>query len=126
MPLRGGPEYLTDLAERLLRDERAMGVEGVQELCRGVLELHRPAPVDPEAEHNHTPGDGRHKPYGAYVDGCPRCDALRAGKARPRTGWSQQGKLQEKMNAASREAHYGPGGPHQRGDCRPVCTFGDW
>lgn len=23
-------------------------------------------------------------------------------------------------------AHFAPGSPHARGDCGPVCTFGDW
>lgn len=27
---------------------------------------------------------------------------------------------------AERQEHFGSSGPHQRGECRPVCTFGDW
>lgn len=68
---------------------------------------------------------GRKSPVGD----CPRCDELRNGAA-PREGW-QAGYFTRKAaiaraDAASHAAHFAAGGPHARGCCGPVCTFGDW
>ncbi|MFB7285463.1 hypothetical protein [Actinacidiphila glaucinigra] len=73
-------------------------------------------------QHTHGPNFGRH------VADCPRCAELKAGAEpvrwnRPRTEREQTGGY-----PTSREIteHFAPGSPHTRGDCGPVCTFGDW
>ena len=75
--------------------------------------------------------DGKALPFGrkAPEGECPRCDELRAGAA-PRTpGWVESAERKarhEAQDRAARKAHFGPGGPHRRGDCGPVCTAFDW
>ncbi|MFF1650162.1 hypothetical protein [Streptomyces sp. NPDC058240] len=67
-----------------------------------------------------------HKPnFGKKVDGCPRCDELKAG-AEPVT-WNvrHEARLDEE-GRRSISAHFAANGPHVRGECGPVCTFGDW
>lgn len=74
---------------------------------------------------------GKPLPFGkkAPVGECPRCDELRDG-AEPRTlGWIESKNRREADDARqSRDMaeHFAPGGPHQRGDCGPVCTKFDW
>jgi hypothetical protein len=66
--------------------------------------------------------------FGRRVDGCPRCAELAAGAEPVRwRGWTRERELTGGY-PTSREidAHFAPGGPHTRGDCGPVCTFGDW
>jgi hypothetical protein len=70
-----------------------------------------------------------HKPnFGKKVDGCPRCDELKAG-AEP-VGWNRPRNERERTGGypTSREvtSHFAPNSPHARGECGPVCTFGDW
>jgi hypothetical protein len=70
-------------------------------------------------EHTHGPN------FGKTVDGCPRCEELKAG-AEP-VSWSsgRQARV-EAMQRRAHQDHFAPGGPHARGACGPVCTFGDW
>ena len=67
--------------------------------------------------------------FGKKVDGCPRCNELAAG-AEPVSwsGSSDRGRTarDEEMRRRSHQAHFAPNGPHARGACGPVCTFGDW
>ena len=56
---------------------------------------------------------------------CPRCAELRNG-APARAGWSDNKRRCEAVQRASIAAHFAPDGPHARGLCGPVCTFGDW
>lgn len=72
-------------------------------------------------KHSHKPNFGRHVPD------CLRCQELKAG-AEP----VRQGRARERERTGGyptdREigSHFAPGGPHDRGACGPVCTFGDW
>jgi hypothetical protein len=68
---------------------------------------------------------GRKAPAGE----CPRCDELRAGAAPRRPDWVEnlrRAERDEEMRRRELKQHFAQGGPHDRGDCRPVCTFGDW
>ncbi|RBM05656.1 hypothetical protein [Streptomyces sp. PT12] len=71
-------------------------------------------------KHTHGPN------FGKKVDGCPRCDELKAGAEPVRQEWRGQAARDEEMRRRSHEAHFAPGGPHATGQCGPVCTFGDW
>lgn len=74
-------------------------------------------------KHNHKPN------FGKGVDGCPRCDELKAGAEPVRWSWRGDRERQERDEAQRRrshEAHFAPNSPHARGQCGPVCTFGDW
>lgn len=65
-----------------------------------------------------------HKPnFGKQVVGCPRCEELKAGAEPVR--WNRESN---NGYPTSREVtdHFAPNGPHARGACGPVCTFGDW
>ena len=67
--------------------------------------------------------------FGRKVDGCPRCDELKAGSP-VRAGWqrdyfNRKGQ-QDEMDRKAIAAHFAPGGPHDRGLCGPVCTAFDW
>lgn len=68
---------------------------------------------------------GRKAPYGE----CRRCDELHDG-AEPRSlAWvdaKRRQEAQDEQRVADLRAHFGPNGPHARGTCGPVCTFGDW
>jgi hypothetical protein len=89
-----------------------------------------PAPAPEEfVRHNHDGGKlffGQYKKPGE----CPRCDQLRAGAA-PReahpaiTASKRKQDAEEQTRAAMRE-HFRPGGPHERGECGPVCTKFDY
>lgn len=79
-------------------------------------------------------GDTKHsagckRVFNHYDSDCARCRELIAG-ATARTGWQgahfAHKARQERMDAASRDAHFVKGGVHDRGLCGPVCTFGDW
>ncbi|MFE9855547.1 hypothetical protein [Streptomyces sp. NPDC005780] len=67
-----------------------------------------------------------HKPnFGKKVDGCPRCDELKAG-ATP-VSWNIRNDVRlDEQRRDSINAHFAPGSSHARGECGPVCTFGDW
>lgn len=68
-----------------------------------------------------------HKPnFGRKVDGCPRCAELAAGAEPIRQEWRTRQAQADAQQSRSRDAHFAPGGPHARGACGPVCTFGDW
>ena len=64
-----------------------------------------------------------HPLFGRRIAGCPRCAELAAGAA-PRR-WHRDPRMYVRVNADVL-AHFAPGGPHERGACGPVCTFGDW
>ncbi|MER7487964.1 hypothetical protein ABTY20_19060 [Streptomyces sp. NPDC126497] len=73
-------------------------------------------------KHNHAPRFGR------KFNGCPRCDELKAG-AEPVTwssGRTERGRVGSCPTNTEVSNHFAPGGPHERGVCGPVCTFGDW
>ncbi|MFD7616598.1 hypothetical protein [Streptomyces sp. NPDC059802] len=67
-----------------------------------------------------------HKPnFGKKVDGCPRCGELKAG-AEP-VSWNVRHEVRlDEQRRRSINAHFAANGPHARGVCGPVCTFGDW
>ena len=69
-----------------------------------------------------------HKPnYGRHVDGCPRCEELKAGAAPVgRGGQSGREQRYDEQRRRAHADHFAPNGPHARGACGPVCTFGDW
>ncbi|ASR39870.1 hypothetical protein BAY61_31790 (plasmid) [Prauserella marina] len=82
--------------------------------------------------HTCNPSDpGKPLPFGRKAEAgvCPRCDELRNG-APPRTlSWVDNVRRQEQEDAQRTRdirAHFGPHGPHARGECGPVCTYGDW
>lgn len=68
--------------------------------------------------HTHGPNFGRR------VAGCPRCNELTAGAEPVRWAKDKARRAAAQFERAC-TAHFAPGGPHARGDCRPVCTFGD-
>ena len=69
--------------------------------------------------------DNCQRVFARYDPECPRCLELLAGStARP--GWSARSRALEIRRTAGLHAHFAPGGPHARGECRQVCTFGDW
>jgi hypothetical protein len=49
---------------------------------------------------------------------------MNGASARP--GWRSNRREADAMRCAAIRAHFAPGGPHSRGACGPVCTFGDW
>ncbi len=65
--------------------------------------------------------------YGRRVAGCPRCAELDAGAEPVR--WNRRSEREQTGGyPTTREidSHFASGGPHARGECGPVCTFGDW
>jgi hypothetical protein len=62
--------------------------------------------------------------FGRREAGCPRCAELDAGAA-PVKGWGTAKREREVMFSRALDDHFAPGGPHARGECGPVCTFGD-
>lgn len=67
--------------------------------------------------------------FGRKDPACARCQELIAG-AEPRGGWQKayfanKARTERIQREASRK-HFEIGGPHDRGLCGPVCTFGDW
>jgi|HubBroStandDraft_6_1064221.scaffolds.fasta_scaffold1349145_1 hypothetical protein len=64
--------------------------------------------------------------FGRKTPGCPRCDELLAGDAPVTWDWADKKRRDEEMARRSIAAHFAPGGRHARGECGPVCTFGDW
>ncbi len=76
----------------------------------------------------------KHKPdcnmaFGRKDKSCPRCQELLNGSP-PRQGWQDTYFTRKIEESYQREraikAHFAPGGPHERGDCGPVCTAFDW
>lgn len=66
------------------------------------------------AKHNHPPNFGRR------VDGCPRCEQLKAG-AKP-IEWNDAKKAREAEQFRRELARH----DCKKSNCGPVCTFGDW
>ena len=62
--------------------------------------------------------------YGRYDADCARCQELMTG-AEPRKGWGQRRREDEAARLRDIRDHFRPGGPHECGECGPVCTFGD-
>lgn len=64
-----------------------------------------------------------------YDRTCPRCQELILG-AQARPGWqgphfaAKADRIRKDIDAI--REHFAPGGRHDRGECGPVCTFGDW
>lgn len=107
---------------------------------RGILETERKeGPMTKEARRIATDiqeDEGlasvatRHKPdcqrvFKHYDQTCPRCRELAAGSL-PRPGWGSGREKREKERTREIEVHFAPGGPHDRGDCGPICTAFDW
>jgi hypothetical protein len=130
-------EIGTQLAQ-LLADAGALSdTETTQEALPAVLRTAFPAFLRKVGisvvDHNHT-----RLPFGRLVpEGqCPRCDERRAEQAegipaRPAPAWTGRAqRSQEATNGyptrAEHDEHFRPGGPHQRGTCGPICTFGDY
>lgn len=65
-------------------------------------------------KHNHT------VVFGRKVDGCPRCEELKAG-AKAVQGWGAFRKQQDARFVRDLRAH-----DCKKSNCGPVCTFGDW
>lgn len=49
-----------------------------------------------------------------------------AHRAAPRVRPSRRRPGLDDERRDSINAHFAPGSPHARGECGPVCTFGDW
>ena len=64
--------------------------------------------------------------FGKREAGCPRCAELEAGAPVRTQPWREARRFNEEIRKRSISAHFAPGGPHARGACGPVCTFGDW
>ena len=58
--------------------------------------------------------------FGRKVDGCPRCDELKAGAA-PVRGWGYLRKIQDANHLQAIRAHN-----CKVSRCGPVCTAFDW
>lgn len=70
-------------------------------------------------------------PFGrkAPLGDCPRCDELHSGAASRTPAWVdtlKRATADRQSRSAEIRAHFAAGGPHARGACGPVCTFGDW
>ena len=71
--------------------------------------------------HNHAPR------FGQKFDDCPRCAELKAGAEPVRwNGRSERERTGGYPTDREISSHFAPYGPHERGLCGPVCTFGDW
>jgi hypothetical protein len=64
--------------------------------------------------------------FGRLTPGCPRCDELLDGAAPVAQPWRAKAERDAEQTRRSHREHFAPGGPHDRGTCGPVCTFGDW
>lgn len=69
-------------------------------------------------KHSHGPNFGRR------VDDCLRCQELKEGAEPVRWNVGRDSGGYPTRSEVSR--HFAPGGPHERGVCGPVCTFGDY
>jgi hypothetical protein len=58
--------------------------------------------------------------FGRRVQGCPRCDELKAGAA-PVQGWGAKRKEDDAKRLQEIRNH-----DCKKSKCGPVCTFGDW
>ena len=67
--------------------------------------------------------------FSRYDADCPRCQELASGAA-PRSGWQAayyaRKAHRENQDRRAIAAHFAPGGPHDRGECGPICTAFDW
>lgn len=61
--------------------------------------------------------------FGRKVDGCPRCEALKAGAEVVR--WAPSRSQQDAVRRAEIHAHC-TSHKHLSGGCGVVCTFGEW
>lgn len=69
--------------------------------------------------HNHPPNGAEH------VEGCPACEQI--AEALEVARWhAERAARHAAEDRRWHAAHFAPGGPHERGDCGPVCTFGEW
>lgn len=64
--------------------------------------------------------------FGRKTPGCPRCDELLDGQDPVRWDWADKRRRDEHERQEAVRAHFAPGGPHSRGECGAVCTYGDW
>jgi len=64
--------------------------------------------------------------FGRKTPGCPRCDELLAGAEAVTWDWADKKRRDEEQERRAHAEHFAPGGKHARGECGPVCTFGDW
>lgn len=62
--------------------------------------------------------------FGRKVEGCPRCEELKAGA--PARAWGNQVKFQKDAQASHAIADHFASHKHRSGGCGPVCTFGEW
>jgi len=58
--------------------------------------------------------------FGRKLEGCPRCDELKAGAA-PVKGWGAAAREREAQFIKDLKAH-----DCKKSGCGPVCTFGEW
>ncbi len=58
--------------------------------------------------------------------GCPRCLELANGAAPRQQAWRGLRARNEAIERMAVDAHFAPNGPHAKGLCGPVCTFGDF
>lgn len=80
-----------------------------------------------------TPHNHRTRPFGARVEGCPRCAELTAGAPQRESEAARRQRLDD-QHAAEIRAHFAPGHnercshmrQNEHGHWHGVCTFGDW
>ncbi len=61
--------------------------------------------------------------FGRKVDGCPRCEELKAGAAPIQ--WAPSFKQRDAQRCREIAAHFSSH-QHLSGGCGVVCTFGEW
>lgn len=64
-------------------------------------------------EHNHGANFGR------KIDGCPRCEELKAGASPVSWSWTKRAAEQRQLQAIRRHNC-------KESNCGIVCTFGEW
>jgi hypothetical protein len=83
--------------------------------------------TETSSQTNHKPDCSR--VFRNYDASCPRCLELISG-SKPREGWQTKyfafRAQQDEQRSRAIEAHFAPGGPHDRRVCGPVCTAFDW
>jgi hypothetical protein len=70
--------------------------------------------------------NGPHFGQLAPAGDCKRCDELRSGSPARQAPHFARAAARRAADARGIAAHFAPNGPHARGVCGPVCTFGDW
>jgi hypothetical protein len=74
-------------------------------------------------KHNHGPDFGR------KVDGCARCDELKAGTEPIRWAWTETWRPAAEVTSEEIHAHFASdrhNNPSNPNWCGPVCTAFDW